>query len=60
MTGLAVARGCLVGLDAEKSSRLTSADPLKLARRRFSDREVAVLKGVDETPTALLLAREQR
>lgn len=43
--GLAVARGILVGLDVEDSTRLTKSSPLKLAQKRFASREFDVLKG---------------
>lgn len=43
--GVAVSRGCCVGLDVESTSRLTKSDPLQLARRRFSEREFTVLQG---------------
>jgi len=45
VAGVAVSRGGLVGLDAESSSRLTKYNPVDLARRRFSEREFAVLTG---------------
>lgn len=42
--GLAVSAGALVGLDAEEAVR-RARDPLRLAQRRFSDLEIADLKG---------------
>jgi hypothetical protein len=43
--GCAVAAGRLVGLDVEESARRPQADPLRLARRRFSAAETAALEG---------------
>ena len=40
-----MARGVLVGLDVEDSTRRTKSSPTKLAKKKFSDREYAVLEG---------------
>ncbi len=43
--GCAVTAGAQVGLDVEESHRHTHGDPLRLARRRFSAKEIASLEG---------------
>ena len=43
--GCAVTAGAQVGLDVEETQRLTRGDPLRLARRRFSPKEIASLEG---------------
>lgn len=49
LIGVAIARGVSVGIDAEKMSRRTRNDPLRLARRRFSESEIRQLEAlVDE------------
>ena len=37
--------GAQVGLDVEETQRHTHGDPLRLARRRFSTKEIASLEG---------------
>eukprot|EP00887_Chlorella_sp_A99_P007790 scaffold20.g7790.t1 len=51
MIGLAVAAHGVVGLDVEERGRRTRADPLRLARRRFSQREVADLAACTDPDT---------
>ncbi len=46
VAGCAVTYDARVGLDVERSERHTRRDPLKLARRYFTDQEVASLKGM--------------
>lgn len=43
--GCAVTAGAQVGLDVEETQRHTHGDPLRLARRRFSPKEIASLEG---------------
>ena len=43
--GSAVTAGAQVGLDVEETQRHTHGDPLRLARRRFSPKEIAGLEG---------------
>ena len=45
MIGLALSAGGLVGLDVEECDRRTRVDPLRLARRYFSEAEIAELQG---------------
>ena len=49
--------GAQVGLDVEETQRHTHGDPLRLARRRFSPKEIASLEG---RPLHRSLASEER
>lgn len=44
LVGLAVARGPLVGLDAERCLRKLASDPLRVAARRMTDTEQAYIQ----------------
>ena len=43
--GCAVTAGALVGLDVEETQRHTHGDPLRLACRHFSPKEIVSLEG---------------